>query len=160
MLLRPTPPARRRCYLARGVGAEPQAHQLTLLAITRMARNDPAMAAATFAARLRRSLTVPERAHRLGHDRLSGGAKQMPSASDWYRLSVNAPLSNPAYEWRTRTRAARRQTGTSVRWSIEQMPAALRNAAVVGLTGTAARSSRPATRPRPTQEFRVDLAGL
>ena len=40
-----TPPL----LLARGVGPDSQSHQLALLAITRMARNDPAMAAATFA---------------------------------------------------------------------------------------------------------------
>ncbi|CAH2920467.1 MAG: Soluble lytic murein transglycosylase (EC [uncultured Paraburkholderia sp.] len=49
----------------------------------------------------------------------------MPSATDWYRLSANAPLSNPAYEWRTRT-ALLAGDWNMVRWSIEQMPAALR----------------------------------
>ena len=39
-----TPPL----LLARGVGPNTPSHQLALLAITRMARNDPAMAAATF----------------------------------------------------------------------------------------------------------------
>jgi len=50
----------------------------------------------------------------------------MPGAVDWYRLSVNAPLSNPAYEWRTRS-ALLAGDWTMVRWSIEQMPPTLRN---------------------------------
>jgi soluble lytic murein transglycosylase len=52
-----TPPL----LLARGVGPDSQSHQLALLAITRMARNDPAMAAATFAS-VAPSLSSPERA--------------------------------------------------------------------------------------------------
>ena len=47
--------------LARGVGPDTPSHQLALLAITRMARNDPAMAAATFSS-VAPSLTPPERA--------------------------------------------------------------------------------------------------
>ena len=119
------PPTRRRCMLARGVGPDTQSHQLALLAITRMARNDPAMAAATFAS-VAPSLSSPERAIGWGTIAYQAAAKQMPSAVDWYRLSVNAPLSNPAYEWRTRT-ALLAGDWTMVRWSIEQMPAALRN---------------------------------
>ncbi|HVE07796.1 MAG TPA: transglycosylase SLT domain-containing protein, partial [Paraburkholderia sp.] len=116
-----TPPL----LLARGVGPDPQSHQLALLAITRMARNDPAMAAATFAT-IAQSLTTPERAIGWGTIAYQAATKQMPSAVDWYRLSANAPLSTPAYEWRTRS-ALLAGDWTMVRWSIEQMPAALRS---------------------------------
>ncbi|HEY4351280.1 MAG TPA: transglycosylase SLT domain-containing protein [Paraburkholderia sp.] len=116
-----TPPL----LLARGVGADPQSHQLALLAITRMARNDPAMTAATFSS-VAPSLTTPERAIGWGTIAYQAAAKQMPGAVDWYRLSANAPLSNPAYEWRTRT-ALLAGDWTMVRWSIEQMPATLRS---------------------------------
>ncbi len=115
-----TPPL----LLARGVGPDPQSHQLALLAITRMARNDPAMAASTFAS-VAPSLTTPERAIGWGTIAYQAAAKQMPAAVDWYRLSANAPLSNPAYEWRTRM-ALLAGDWTMVRWSIEQMPPALR----------------------------------
>ena len=112
--------------LARGVGSDPQSHQLALLAITRMARNDPAMAAATFAS-VAPSLSSPERAIGWGTIAYEAAAKQMSTAVDWYRLSANAPLlSNPAYEWRTRS-ALLSGDWTMVRWSIEQMPAALRS---------------------------------
>ncbi|MBN3849244.1 MULTISPECIES: lytic transglycosylase domain-containing protein [Burkholderiaceae] len=115
-----TPPL----LLARGVGADPQAHQLALLAITRMARNDPAMAAATFAS-VAPSLNSPERAIGWGTIGYQGALKQMPGAVDWFRLSANAPLSNPAYEWRTRS-ALLAGDWNMVRWSIEQMPESLR----------------------------------
>lgn len=116
-----TPPL----YLARGVMPNTPAHQLTLLAITRMARNDPAMAAATFSS-VAPGLTPPERAIGWGTIGYQAALKRMPAASDWYRLSVNAPLSNPAYEWRTRS-ALLAGDWNMVRWSVEQMPASLRS---------------------------------
>jgi soluble lytic murein transglycosylase len=111
--------------LARGVQPGSASHQLALLAITRMARNDPATAAATFAS-VAPSLASPERAIGWGTIAYQAALKQMPSAVDWYRLSANAPLSNPAYEWRTRS-ALLAGDWTMVRWSIEQMPATLRS---------------------------------
>jgi soluble lytic murein transglycosylase len=115
-----TPPL----LLARGVGADAQSHQLALLAITRMARNDPAMAAATFAS-VAPSLNSPERAIGWGTIGYQAALKQVPGAVDWFRLSANAPLSNSAYEWRTRS-ALLAGDWNMVRWSIEQMPEALR----------------------------------
>ncbi|SAL58647.1 lytic transglycosylase catalytic subunit [Caballeronia terrestris] len=116
-----TPPL----YLARGVMPNTPAHQLTLLAITRMARNDPAMAAATFSS-VAPSLTAPERAIGWGTIGYQAALKRMPAAADWYRLSVNAPLSVPAYEWRTRA-ALLAGDWNMVRWSVEQMPPSLRS---------------------------------
>jgi soluble lytic murein transglycosylase len=115
-----TPPL----YLARGVGHDTSSHQLALLAITRMARNDPAMAAASFSS-VAPALTQAERAIGWGTIAYQAALKRMPGAVDWYRLSVNAPLSNPAYEWRTRS-ALLAGDWTMVRWSVEQMPPALR----------------------------------
>jgi soluble lytic murein transglycosylase len=111
-------------YIARGVMPNTPAHQLTLLAITRMARNDPAMAAATFTS-VAPSLTPAERAVGWGTIGYQAALKRMPSAADWYRLSANAQLSNPAYEWRTRS-ALLVGDWNMVRWSIEQMPPSLR----------------------------------
>jgi soluble lytic murein transglycosylase len=116
-----TPPL----YLARGVGHDATSHQLALLAITRMARNDPAMAAATFSS-VAPALTQAERGIGWGTIAYQAALKRMPSAVDWYRLSVDAPLSNPAYEWRTRS-ALLAGDWTMVRWSIEQMPPTLRS---------------------------------
>jgi soluble lytic murein transglycosylase len=116
-----TPPL----YLARGVMPNTPAHQLALLAITRMARNDPAMAAATFSS-VAPGLTAPERAIGWGTIGYQAAVKRMPGAADWYRLSVNAPLSVPAYEWRTRS-ALLAGDWNMVRWSVEQMPPTLRS---------------------------------
>ncbi|KND59081.1 Soluble lytic murein transglycosylase precursor [Candidatus Burkholderia verschuerenii] len=114
-------------YLARGVMPNTPAHQLTLLSIVRMARNDPAMAAATFTS-VAPSLTAQERAIGWGAIGYQAAIKRMPSAADWYRLSANATLSNPAYEWRTRN-ALLAGDWNMVRWSIEQMPPSLRSQA-------------------------------
>ncbi|RKP49374.1 lytic transglycosylase domain-containing protein [Trinickia fusca] len=111
--------------LARGVQTDPASHQLALLAITMMARNDAAGASAAFAT-VAPSLTLAERAIGWGTVGYQAAARQVPGAVGWFRLSTNAPLSYPAYMWRTRT-ALLAGDWTMVRWSIEQMPAALRN---------------------------------
>ncbi|WP_116139716.1 lytic transglycosylase domain-containing protein [Trinickia diaoshuihuensis] len=111
--------------LARGVGPDSASHALALLAITAMARNDVVTAAATFAT-VAPSLSLAERAIGWGTIGYQGAVRQVPGAVDWYRLSSNAPLSYPAYMWRTRSALAAGDW-TMVRWSIEQMPSALRN---------------------------------
>lgn len=110
--------------LARGVGADSASHALALLAITTMARNDVVTAAATFAT-VAPSLSLAERAIGWGTIGYQAAVRRVPGAVDWYRLSSNAPLSYPAYMWRTRS-ALLAGDWTMVRWSIEQMPSALR----------------------------------
>jgi soluble lytic murein transglycosylase len=83
------------------------------------------MAAATFSS-VAPSLTPAERAIGWGTIGYQAALKRMPSAADWYRLSANAPLSNPAYEWRTRS-ALLAGDWNMVRWSVEQMPPTLRS---------------------------------
>ncbi len=63
---------------------------------------------------------------RLGHDRVSGGGQADAGRRRLVPASANAPLSTPAYEWRTRV-ALLAGDWTMVRWSTEQMPAALRS---------------------------------
>jgi len=110
--------------LANGIGADSASHELALLAITVMARNDAAAAAATFAT-VAPQLSLAERAIGWGTIGYQAAARQVPGAVDWFRLSANAPLSYPAYEWRTRS-ALLAGDWTMVRWSIEQMPTPLR----------------------------------
>jgi len=112
-------------YLANPVRVNTAAHELALLAIIRMAANDPAQAAVTYAA-VEPRLTAQERGIGWGAIAYRAALRQMPSAVDWYRLTVNAPLSNNAYEWRVRA-ALTAQDWTMVRWSIEAMPPALRD---------------------------------
>ncbi len=110
--------------LARGIGMNTPSHQLALLAITRMARNDPAIAAATYSS-IVSALAPQERAIGWGTIAYQASLKQVPGAVDWYRLSVGAPMSYPAYEWRVRAALAIGDW-TMVRWATESMPPTLR----------------------------------
>ncbi|MEJ0004765.1 MAG: transglycosylase SLT domain-containing protein [Pararobbsia sp.] len=110
--------------LARGVAMNTPSHQLALLAITRMARNDPSIAAATFSS-IAPALAPQERAIGWGTIAYQAALKQVSGAADWYRLSVGAPLSYPAFEWRVRAALALGDW-TMVRWASEAMPAPLR----------------------------------
>ncbi|MGI4858469.1 MAG: transglycosylase SLT domain-containing protein [Janthinobacterium lividum] len=112
-------------YLAGTIRTNAGAHQLALLAITRMAANDPAQAAIAYAG-VEPRLTAQERGIGWAAIAYRAALKQLPSAVDWYRLSVDAPMSNNAFEWRARAALAA-QDWTMVRWSIEAMPPALRN---------------------------------
>ncbi|MEX3633441.1 transglycosylase SLT domain-containing protein [Paraburkholderia sp. BR14320] len=114
-----------RVLLAKGVPMDSASHQLALLAITQVAASDPAAAAAIFTA-IAPALTLAERAIGWGTIAYQAATRQLPGAVDWYRLSANAPLSSQAYEWRTRS-ALLAGDWMMVRWSIEQMPAALRS---------------------------------
>ena len=111
--------------LARGISPNSPSHQLALLAIARMARNDPAVAAATYSSVVQ-ALAPEERAIGWGTIGYQAALKQVSGAVDWYRLSVNAPLSYPAYEWRVRAALAIGDW-TMVRWATESMPGALRS---------------------------------
>lgn len=111
-------------FLATGVSADPVSHQLALLALTRMARNDPDAAAGALQG-LCTSLSDAEQAIAWGEIGYQGALKRSPLASVWYQKSAQAPLSNPAYEWRVRS-ALLAQNWPMVKWSIEQMPLALR----------------------------------
>lgn len=111
-------------YLARGIAPNTPAHQLALVAITAMARNDPALAATTFAS-VSEALTPQERALGWGTIAYQGAIKRLPAAAHWYRLTTGALLSPPSYEWRVRS-ALMVGDWAMVRWSIEQMPPTLR----------------------------------
>nr|WP_238269814.1 lytic transglycosylase domain-containing protein [Paraburkholderia terrae] len=113
-----------RLLLAKGIQLDAASHQLALLAITQLAVGDPEAAEATLTA-IAPSLTLAERAIGWGTIAYQAAIRQLSGAVNWYRLSANAPLSSQAYEWRTRS-ALLAGDWTMVRWSIEQMPAALR----------------------------------
>lgn len=112
-------------YLAGTIRTNSSAHQLALLAITRMAGNDPAQAAVAYAA-VEPRLTAQERGIGWSTIAYRAALKQMPAAADWYRLTVDATMSDNAYEWRVRA-ALMAQDWTMVRWSVEAMPPRLRD---------------------------------
>ncbi|CAJ7043498.1 lytic murein transglycosylase [Burkholderia pseudomallei] len=112
-------------FLARGVGSDATSRQLALVAITRMARNDPEAAAGQLAS-LASTLSAAEQAIGWGEIGYQATVKRLPQAASWYRKSMDAPLSNPAYEWRVRA-ALLAGDWPMVRRSIEQMPERLRD---------------------------------
>jgi len=115
-----TPPL----FLARGVGTDSNARQLTLLAIIRMARNDPAMAAVSYA-KVESSLSTEQRAAGWGSIAYLAALKRMPEALDWFRKAKGASLSTQGYEWRVRA-ALLAGDWRMVKAAIEAMPPTLR----------------------------------
>ncbi len=112
-------------YLARGPGSGKWVQQLGVLAVIRMARNDPALAAATFA-RVSPSLSNEHREEAWGSIAYLAALKRMPDALDWYRNAKHAKLSTPAYEWRVRT-ALLAGDWKMVKSAVDDMPTALRS---------------------------------
>ena len=152
-------------FLAKGVKPDAASHQLVLLAVTAMARSDAATAAAAFAP-IAPSLTLAERAIGWGTIAYQAAARQTPGALDWFRLSANAPLSYPAYQWRTRS-ALLAGDWSMVRWSTEQMPSALRNqpawvywhARAVKQLASAGQGGQPGDKQQADQEFERIASG-
>ncbi len=115
-----TPPL----YLARGVGSDDNSRQLAVLAIVRMARNDPALAAASLA-RVEPALSTEQRAAAWGSIAYLAALKRMPEALDWFRKTNGATLSNQAYEWRARA-ALLAGDWRALKSAIDAMPLLLR----------------------------------
>lgn len=99
-------------------------HQLALLAVTRLAANDPDMAARQFSS-IQMNFTPEDRATAWGTIGYRAALKRSPMALQWYRLSVNGRLSNAAQEWRVRA-ALLAQDWNAVRWATEAMSPDLR----------------------------------
>ncbi|WP_370576620.1 transglycosylase SLT domain-containing protein [Mycoavidus sp. B2-EB] len=114
-----------QALLERGIPINTAAHQLALLAITRIARQDPILAAAIFTPVAAR-LTPQEQATGWGTIAYRAALEKIPLALDWYRLATGGWLSNPAYEWRVRA-ALSAENWPLVLKAIEMMPGALRN---------------------------------
>lgn len=110
-------------FLARGVGSDAVSRQLALIAITRMARNDPDQAAGMMGTLTQ--LSKSEQAIAWGEIGMQAALKRSPMALQYYKQSGGAPLSVPGYEWRVRA-ALLAGDWPSVRWAIDQMPDELR----------------------------------
>lgn len=110
--------------LADRIPTNTPAHQLVLLAVIRMAANDPALAAATFSDIAGR-LTAEERATGWGAIAYRAALRKMPAALDWYKQSAGGLLSDDAAQWRVRAALAA-EDWVAVRWAIESMRPGLR----------------------------------
>jgi soluble lytic murein transglycosylase len=97
--------------------------ELAALAIQRVARNDPRVAAEQLA-RIATSLNAGEKAWAWSQIGWQAAQRHLPEAMEWYRQAGDAPLSDEAAEWKVRA-ALRVQDWGSVRATIERMPPAL-----------------------------------
>ncbi|HWW06426.1 lytic transglycosylase domain-containing protein [Collimonas sp.] len=112
--------------LARGPGAGRSGHELFILALGRIAKNDSGRAAAALSASSDQ-LTSSERSLAWAQIALQSALKLEPQAIDyWRQVKGNVPLSMDAYQWRVRS-ALRGGDWKLVRAGIEAMPAALRS---------------------------------
>ena len=97
--------------------------ELVALAISRIARNDPRMAAEQLE-RFEKHLHPGERGWAWGQIGWQAAQKHMDEALGWFRKAGDAPLSEEASQWKVRA-ALRAQDWGTVRAAIEAMPAAL-----------------------------------
>ncbi len=100
--------------------------ELVVLALARMARNDPAQAAATLQRRPAESLSGSERAYLYAQLAAAAAKKQMSEANDWSKKSLAAEgLSEDILTWQVRG-ALRAEDWRLVEALIEKMPADLK----------------------------------
>ena len=97
--------------------------ELAVLAIQRIARNDPRMAAEQLE-RISPSLQANEKGWAWTQIGRQAAQRHLPEAMAWYRQAGDAPLSDDAAEWKVRA-ALRAQDWGAVRSTIEKMPPAL-----------------------------------
>jgi len=97
--------------------------ELAALAISRIARSDPSMAAERLG-RIDSQLQNGEKAWAWGQVAWQAAQRHMPEALDWYRKTGDASLADEVQEWRVRS-ALRVQDWGLVKAAIEKMPSAL-----------------------------------
>ena len=111
--------------VARGPGADRVSHELFIIALGRVAKNDPSQASAALTASADQ-LKASERSLGWAQIALPAALKLDPQAVDYWRAAQGAPLSQDAYQWSVRS-ALRAGDWKLVRTSIEAMPQPLRD---------------------------------
>lgn len=99
--------------------------QLFALALQRVARNDPSLAASSLRTHANH-LNKSELAQAWAAVALQGGRRLIPDARDWYRATTPAVLTEENAQWKVRT-ALRAHDWGMVRNTIEGMPSELAN---------------------------------
>ncbi|WP_263770888.1 lytic transglycosylase domain-containing protein [Propionivibrio soli] len=97
--------------------------ELAALAISRIARNDPRMAAERLG-KIESQLQADERNWAWGQIGWQAAQKHMSDALDWYAKAGNKGLSDEVMQWKVRA-ALRSQDWGTVRTTIEKMPTEL-----------------------------------
>jgi soluble lytic murein transglycosylase len=111
--------------VAHGVGFRRVKHEVFVIAIGRVAKNNPAQAAETLS---RNTLLLNKRqeAWAWAQIALQASMKLAPEAGDYWRKAGNAPLSLDGYQWRVRA-ALRAGDWKQVKSGIEAMPQVLQD---------------------------------
>ena len=97
--------------------------ELAALALGRIARNDPRMAAEQLG-RIEAQLQAGERGWAWSQIGWQAAQRHMSDALDWYRKAGDVPMSDEVVQWKVRA-ALRAQDWGTVRTTIEKMPPAL-----------------------------------
>ena len=105
--------------------ASRQGRELALVALARLARDDPQGAYARYLG-LNERLTTPDRGYALGQIAWQAATKLMPDANAWFRAVGDTPMSEEQAAWRVRA-ALRAGDWKTVKAAVEAMPAELRN---------------------------------
>lgn len=103
--------------------ASPAQRQVLLLALQRIARNDPVYAAGQLR-NFESALSRDERARGWSHIAFQGAKRLLPEAVDWYKTTTPAVLSEENMQWKVRS-ALRAKDWGMVRETITAMPAGL-----------------------------------
>ena len=104
-------------------GSNRMTRELAALAIARVARSDPSMAAERLQ-RIESQLQADERGWAWGQVAWQAAQRHMSDALDWYKRAPASGLADDVMQWKVRA-ALRAQDWATVRATIEQMPAAL-----------------------------------
>ncbi len=109
--------------LPSGFGASRMQRELAALAVGRIARNDPAAAAAQLQ-RIEDQLQAGEKGWAWSQIGWQAAFRHMDEALPWFAKAGDAPLSDEVAQWKVRA-ALRAQAWGVVRATIEKMPPAL-----------------------------------
>jgi soluble lytic murein transglycosylase len=116
-------PARYLARLPAGFASSRPGREMVLFAVQRMARNDPAAAAAQWRG-LEERFAEADRAYVWGQIAWQAALRHMGEAGGWYRLASAAPLTEEQLAWKVRS-ALRTLDWGAVLQGIGEMPAAM-----------------------------------
>jgi peptidoglycan lytic transglycosylase len=103
----------------------PFGRELAILALSRLARNEPQIAAGYWERQLRGHFPPSEQPYVWAMLATHGARNHLPESLDWYVAAGDLPLSEDQLAWRTRI-ALRQENWAEVKRSIERMSASAR----------------------------------
>jgi len=110
-------------HLPANFAASRAGREMALLAVQRMARQDPAASAAQWQG-IESKFTAPERGYAWGQIAWQAAQRHQPEALAWYELAKDAPLNDEQRAWKVRA-ALRVMNWPLVQKTIADMPTTL-----------------------------------